>query len=290
MPARAVPVSMGSPRFQVHEACDCVVTLAWFPPGATLDAHTHDRPTFATILDGGFDLVFTSPSIRRSRISCLPGTLFTEPAGEMHANYVGPDGARVVVLQPDPAAAELPEACVAMLDRVNEFRDGPIGLAARRIAREIAAPDDLTPLAIDGLVLEMLADAARLDRESGLGTRQLPTWFRRASDIVHDSFRDGLRIEHIARAAGVHPAHLAAMFRRVHRMPLGSYMRQLRVEWATTQLADSDRPIASIAIEAGFADQAHLTRWVRKAIGTTPSAYRRARRSHKHEKAPSDAA
>lgn len=285
MTGRAVPVSMGSPRFQVHEARGCLVTLAWFPPGATLDAHVHDRPTCATMLEGGFDLAFTSPAIRRSRLACLPGTIFTEPAGEKHANYVGPHGARVVVLQPDLRAAQLPASCIAMLDRVNHFRDGPMGVAARRIAREISAPDDITPLAIDGLVLEMLAQAARFNAEAAFREHELPAWFCRASDLVHDHFRDCLRIDQIAAAVGVNPAHLAALFRRVHRVPLGSYMRRLRVDWAATRLVETDSPIAAIAAEAGFADQAHLTRWFRKTLGATPSAYRRDRRPGRNEPA-----
>jgi AraC family transcriptional regulator len=93
---------------------------------------------------------------------------------------------------------------------------------------------------------------------------------------VHARFREHLRIDEIAHAAGVHPAHLAAVFRRVHRMPLGSYVRRLRVDWAADRLIGTNNPISAIAAEAGFADQAHLTRWFRRVTGVTPAAYRRA--------------
>ncbi|CAN5226835.1 hypothetical protein BH23GEM2_BH23GEM2_14050 [soil metagenome] len=277
MSGHAVPVTMGSPRFATLEARDCLVTLAWFPPGAVLEAHVHDRPTFATILDGGFDLAFTSPAIRRSTFECPPGTIFTEPAGEKHANYVAPDGAQVVVLQPDMSAGELPARCVAMLDRINHFRDGQITACARRLAREALSPDDVTPLAIDGLILEMVAEASRL-RNGGSEQSQLPKWLRDATDLIHDRFRESLRIEDLAGAAGVHPAHLASAFRRAHRMPLGAYVRRLRLDWAAERLIATDRPISIIAVEAGFADQAHLTRWFRRVMGATPAAYRRTRR------------
>lgn len=278
MSSRAVPVTMGSPRFATVEARVCLVTLAWFPPGAVLEAHVHDRPTFATILNGGFDLVFTSPGIRRSRLECPPGTIFTEPAGEKHANYVAPDGAQVVVLQPDVDASELPARCLAMLDRINHFRDGPITTAARRLAREVMAPDDVTPLAIDGLALEMLAEASRLDDRRSLGQSELPTWLRSATELIHDRFREGLRIEDFAEAVEVHPAHLASVFRRVHRMPLAAYIRRLRLDWAAERLIRTNQPISMIAAEAGFADQAHMTRWFRRVMGATPAAYRNARR------------
>jgi AraC family transcriptional regulator len=278
MSRNSVPVTMGSPRFATVEARDCLVTVAWFPPGAVLEAHVHDRPTFATILDGGFDLAFTSPGIRRSSFECPPGTIFTEPAGEKHANYVAPDGAQVVVLQPDVGASELPARCLAMLDRINHFRDGPITTAARRLAREVMAPDDVTPLAIDALALEMLAEASRLDDRRSLGGSELPTWLRSTTELIHDRFRESLRIEDFAEAAEVHPAHLASVFRRVHRMPLAAYIRRLRLDWAAERLIRTNQPISMIAAEAGFADQAHMTRWFRRVMGATPAAYRNARR------------
>jgi AraC family transcriptional regulator len=164
-----------------------------------------------------------------------------------------------------------------VFERVHHFRDGPIAAAARSLARELAAPDDMTPLAAAALVFEMLADAARL--ESGIRMHgSMPRWLTRATDLVHTRFRENLRIDEIAAEAGVHAAHLAVAFRRIHRQPLGSYMRRLRVDWAADQLLDTDAPVAAIACEAGFADQAHLTRLFRQVLGTTPAAYRRARR------------
>jgi len=85
MPERAVPVHMGSPRFETYDARSSLVTLLWFPPGAVLEPHVHDSPTFAVILSGGFDLAFTNPAIPRQRLSCPRGTILTQPAGERFA-------------------------------------------------------------------------------------------------------------------------------------------------------------------------------------------------------------
>lgn len=276
---RPVPVNMWSPRSENREVPSSLVTLVWFPPHAVLEPHVHDRPTFAVILDGGFDLWLTGPAGRERRIACPVGTVLTQPAGEKHANYIAPEGAHGVVLQPNAASGGLPPRCLTMLDRVNHFRDGPIAIAARRVAREFGTPDELTPLTIEGLVLEILAGAARLEEEVGLRQGDLPKWLILATDLVHSRFRENLRIGEIAQAADVHAAHLAAVFRRVHRMPLGNYIRRLRVDWAAEQLATTDLPISAVAAKAGFADQAHLTRWFRRVTGATPAAYRRARRS-----------
>ena len=272
-----VPVSRWSPRFRAREVPRCLVTYVWFPPNVTLEPHVHDRSTFAVILEGGFELSLQSAAAGRRNFPCPAGTILTQPAGERHANHIASAGAQGIVLQPDTIAGTLPVRCLAMLDRVNHFRDGPIAAAARSLARELSAPDDVTPLAVEGLVLEILAEAARLDQNVGGRRKDPPAWLMAATDLVHARFRDNLRIDDLAAVAGVHAAHLAAVFRRVHRMPVGSYIRRLRVDWAADLLARTNLPISLIAAEAGFSDQAHLTRWFRRVFGATPAAYRRAR-------------
>ena len=279
MPDRPVPVHMGSPRFRTHEAHSSLVTHLWFPPGAVLEPHVHDRPTFAVILAGGFDLAFTNPVVQPSRLSCPPGTILTQPAGERHANRISARGARGVVLQPHADGGVLPGRCLRLLDRITVFRDRLIGYAARALTREMELADDVTPLAIESLVLDMLARAARLGEPYGALRGRPPAWLRRAEEFVHDHFREPVRIRDVAGAAGVHPAHLAAVFRSVHDVPLGVYVRRLRVEWTMDQLLHTDTPIATIAAGAGFADQSHLTRAFRRMTGSTPAQYRAARRA-----------
>jgi AraC family transcriptional regulator len=279
MPSNAaVPVTMGSPRFRTQDVKSCVVHLVSFPAATVLHAHYHDRPTFAVILTGGFELRFTNPAIRRAYLSCPPGTVLTQPAHERHANHIAPGGARGVVLQPDLTRAELPRCCAQLLDRINHFRDEPIAARARGLARELIAPDEVTPLALEGLALEMLAEAARLDARRDLGRAEVTPWLRRAIEFVHANFRQSLRIGDIAAAAEIQPARLAAHFRRLHRVPIGSYVRRLRLDWAIDQLTATALPIARIAVEAGYTDQAHLTRAFKRATGSTPAAYRQARR------------
>lgn len=277
-PITPVPVTMGSPRFQTQDVSSCVVNLVWFPASTVLEPHFHDRPTFAVILEGGFELRLPNPAIRRSTLRCLPGTVLSQPAGERHANHIAARGARGVVIQPDLGRGDLPRRCARMLDRINHFRDGPIVTQARRLAREMIAPDELSPLALEGLALEMLAEAARLDAGRDLRPGETTAWLSVAVDFVHAHFRENLRIADIAEAADVEPVRLTAHFRNLHRVPLGAYVRRLRLEWATDRLVTTALPIARIAIEAGYADQAHLTRAFKRATGTTPAAYRRTRR------------
>lgn len=276
-PEGSVPVTMGSPEFSVTETGAFRFISAWFPGEHVLHPHVHDRANFTTILSGGFDLEFTSPALSSRRRPCPPSTVFVEPVGEKHANYIYDAGTEALVIQPHPDRDDLFGPVEDLLDGTHHFRHGGIASLAGRIARELRSPDSLTPLATEAYALEMLALAARLEssrrRSSGP-----PAWLERARDFVHAHYREGLTIADVAATVDVHPAHLARVFRRVHRMPLGEYIRRLRIEWVADRLIRTRDPISSIAFEAGFADQSHLTRRFKRATGLTPGAYREAHR------------
>jgi AraC-like DNA-binding protein len=56
-------------------------------------------------------------------------------------------------------------------------------------------------------------------------------------------------------------------------LPPYAWLAQHRVARARPLLERGARP-AQVAVTVGFADQAHLTRWFRRVLGVTPSAYR----------------
>jgi AraC family transcriptional regulator len=245
-----------------------IVTDAWFPADLVLAPHLHDRTTFAVILDGSFDLRFSSNSFE-----CSPSTVFTEPLGEKHGNRMGPQGTRVLVMQPDHRQVELFRPCRHMFDRVTHFRHAGISGLARRLSYELRSSDGTSRLAMQGLGLEMLAAAARLDVS---GPSSAPAWLARAEEKLRAEFLSGIDLGEVAAAAGVHPVHLARTFRQYYRESIGSFVRRLRLDWTMTQLATSRRSIASIALAAGFADQSHFTRAFKCYAGVTPARFRKA--------------
>ena len=271
MSSKYAPITLGSQRSAVAELEGLRITNMWFPPGSKLELHAHERATFAVMLQGSFDLVLPG-----KRLGCPPATVLTEPPGEQHANEIGKSGARVVVLQPELDDNPLIEPCSRMLHDLNHFSNARVAGLARRLAAEFRQPDQLAPLSMEGLALEMLALGARLD-EAGRRKGKPPAWLARVRELVHERFLESLRVQDLALEAGVHPTYLSTSFKAHYGLGLGAYLRQLRLEWAADRLVTSDEPIGRIALRAGFADQSHFGRFFKRQMGMTPGEYREIR-------------
>ena len=262
------PVTLGAPRFRTLEVGAFIVTEACFPSRLTLPPHVHERAVLGVTLDGEFDSVM----LGRTYV-CRPGIVHTEPAGERHANHFRPGGSRVVIIQPDPACVDLLQPARPLLESIQSSTCGAAAVLGHRMAGELARGDDWTGLAIEGLAFEVLAVTARSTRR--LTVAGPPRWLARVRDRLHDQDRGRLRVVDLAADAGVHPVHLARVFRSHFGTSIGAYARFTRLEWARNAVLRTDRPLAAIAADAGFTDQSHFTRLFRQTYGLTPAAYRR---------------
>ena len=264
------PVTMGSPEFVTMELGPFRVSEARFPPSLVLAPHVHERPIVAVIIEGSWEQRFTHTSHE-----CVPSTVLIEPAEERHANHFQKVGARVLVVEPDPALADLFGPCGELLDSTACFRNQAVTAVATRVVREMKCDDAASTIAVEGLVLELLAVATRAHSRDTVVKRG-PPWARQARELIHDRFNKSIRITDIAAAVEVHPIHLARVFREHFGESVCEYQRRLRLEWAADRLANSDEPLAKVATRAGFSDQSHLTRVFKSYSGLTPAEYRRA--------------
>lgn len=82
----------------------------------------------------------------------------------------------------------------------------------------------------------------------------------------------GAAVAEIAAHAGCSRKHLSAMVRRATGLPPKTLARVARFERAVALLRSSDRPpLARVAAEVGYADQAHFSRDFRDFAGMRPS-------------------
>jgi AraC-like DNA-binding protein len=128
-------------------------------------------------------------------------------------------------------------------------------------------------LAMEGLVLEMIAAAT--DDCATVRERRNSRWLNQARDFLHAEFARNPTIEDVAKIVSVHPTHLARVFRKQTGSTIGEYVRRLRIESATRQLASTDDSLGEIAAATGFSDQSHFSRTFKSYLGMTPGEYRK---------------
>ncbi len=268
---RGVPVSFGSPKFDTI-ACDpFLVTNAVFPAEHRIGKHFHDRTVLGITVAGEWDSI-----VGATRLANSPAMLHVEPAGDCHVNQFGVQGAEVVVIQPDQTNTLL-EPFKSLLATAFQMRVGFSGLhIAEQLRRELCCQDDLTPLAVETLCLELLVAASRSQRVSN---GPAPVWLLRTVDYAHAQFLERPSLAELGKIAGVSPEHFNREFRRLYHMNAAQYIRRLRLEWAAERLREREESLAQIASAAGFADQSHFTRWFKRQFGMTPAAFRAASRT-----------
>jgi AraC family transcriptional regulator len=137
----------------------------------------------------------------------------------------------------------------------------------------------VSAIAIEGLFLEILAEAARHNLNASSG--KVPKWLDQARQFLQANFSDSFTIDSVASLVGAHPAHLARSFRRHYGCTIGEYTRQLRIEFACRKLSSTDAALAEIASASGFYDQGHFSRTFKRLTGITPARFRELARARK---------
>lgn len=231
-----------------------------------MSPHNHQEAHLIVVLDGEVEL-----DCRRQRRRTMPGTLTFLPPGEVHANcfYTGARTFQIIV---QPTWLERLGAAAARIEPVDH-QQTPLNWLAARLYREFQHADSLSPLVLEGQMLELMA---MLSREAGaVSENPSPRWLRQARDLLHAHFRHNLSLSAIAAEIGVHPAHLTRAFRKQYHTTIGDYVRGLRIEAACHLLTTSDIPLAQLALELGFADQGHFSRTFKSRTSMSPAEFRK---------------
>lgn len=141
---------------------------------------------------------------------------------------------------------------------------------ATAVAFAFAAPSE--ELAWDD-VIHRIADG--LLRRSATRPRTNARTDVRALDAARDYLRSArhvVRSSELERITGLTRYELTRQFRQRHGTSPYRYSLLRRLDFARDRLA-ARAPIAAAALDAGFADQAHLTRMFSAAYGVTPARY-----------------
>ena len=159
-----------------------------------------------------------------------------------------------------------------------------------QIARQIHA-ELLNPMPAGNMLAETLASALGvylLRRRSNLNPASVslpavrgaldPRRLRRVKDFIETHLDGVLSIEALANEACLSPFHFSRAFKAATGMTPHDYLTNRRIERAKVLIAQGRVPLAEIARLCGFSSQAYFTTWFKRAVGTTPRAYRECRR------------
>ena len=78
-----------------------------------------------------------------------------------------------------------------------------------------------------------------------------------------------------AEANGLAPETVSRGFTVAYGVPPAAFRAELRARAAWLRVTRGSDCLCSIAAETGFADQAHMTRWIHRITGAPPTAWRR---------------
>jgi AraC family transcriptional regulator len=178
-----------------------------------------------------------------------------------------------LVVQPKPQWLEYISDYSNIWSKSFKIKNKFTSNLAFRLYNELRNFDRLTPLAIEGLILEIIAETDR--HLMRLSENRKPKWLGEVNDLLHSDFLEDLSLSVIAQTINIHPVHLARTFRKHYRSTIGEYLRNLRLEYACREISRSEDSLGDIALRAGFTDQSHFSRIFKRRMGVTPTEYRK---------------
>jgi AraC family transcriptional regulator len=206
-----------------------------------------------------------------------PGSLAICPAGSDYTADAD-DGVDAILVAIDPrhialVAAEDVAPDARLIARLSGC-DPELLHLARHLAHESQHAYPSGPLAwnetasafIDRLVAHHVSNGAPRARGM-LGKHMLA----RLREHVLAHLDEPIDVATLARIAGRSPFHFTRVFARSVGMTPHRYVVHLRLRRAIELLREGRSGLAEIAACTGFADQSHLSRWIRRVHGASPT-------------------
>lgn len=242
------------------------VEVSHHRPNTELPLHSHEQAGVLFVLGGVLEEEFEGHTCRAG-----PGTVIQKPGGVPHSDHIG--SSPTVVLYVEVLAERLGRIVseLGLLEAPGHFFAPDSRSAALRLVallRSRRAPH----LLIEAVALEFLVSLSRSAKRNADGGSRL---LSEATRLLDGQLESPPPMEELALATGASPGRLRATFKRLLAESPDAYIRRRRLEEAARRLATEDTPIASIASDLGFSDQAHLTRRLREVYGLPPGRYRR---------------
>ncbi|MCC2616824.1 AraC family transcriptional regulator [Aestuariibacter halophilus] len=234
------------------------VRLVYYAPDVYMPPHTHSVAQLSTLLCGQ-----AKERTLNTEFSQTKGMVEYKPVAYQHSNQIGPNGALFLSINLDAEEDEF----VAEFGHVNWHLSQV--KQTRSLWRQLSAvlfnPANAGHVDLEATVLGMFS-ASKGDTPS---FRQPPVWLLLAQQALHET---SMNIQQIALDVGVHRVHLSRVFHDHFGLSISEYRQSLAVQKGIAEILSHRQTITTASVSAGFADQSHFTRTLKKHLGVTPKA------------------
>ncbi len=109
---------------------------------------------------------------------------------------------------------------------------------------------------------------------------------RRVVEYINEHLAQDLTLAELAQTAQLSPSHFKVLFKQSSGVPVHQYVIRRRVEYAIELLSRGNLRLSEVAFQAGFADQSHMARCMRRLTGATPDTLRKQSKGMRHPTIP----
>lgn len=237
------------------------------PPRLYLNLHEHELAQICIVLKGEY-----VETARGRQTSLRSGSVVIRPAGEPHSNVFGGEEASTLLIDIEPARHNTVRHFL-IPDDPTYICMGIVEDIRKEIELELRRNDESSALALEGYTLLLIS---RLSRYLKIARDEVwPSWYEKVVRIINANYKESLSLATLARSVNIHPAKVAAAFRRYQGQSVGDYVAALRLAHARALLLESSMSLAEVAQSAGFYDQSHFGKAFRLRYGVSPGKLRR---------------
>lgn len=238
----------------------------YYSPFFKTPSHAHEKALFCLVVNGSYTETYGNRSLL-----CAPSNFLFHAGDFPHAEHYHKNGGHSFIIEIEK------DWLIKIRDQVDfpsfsiDFKNGNLPQLGAKLYQEFRRFDALSPMIIEGVMLEIAGETARQTFEKKSSS---PLWLKKVETLLQARFNETLSLNEIAEFVNVHPVHLAQSFRKYRQTTIGNYLREIRLENACQQLTKTKKSLAEIALENGFSDQSHFSRLFKQKFGITPSKYR----------------
>jgi AraC-like DNA-binding protein len=248
---------------------------AWFA-GRAYTRHRHD--TYAICVTDVGVQVFDYRGATRISTPGQVVVLHPDEAHDGRAGSVEGFGYRIVYVAPSRVADAARAICAAAvpLPFAREAVSSNATLAKAIADAFLNFPSTLEPLALDALIESLTRGLLQADPSLRRQQRRVSCDIRavdRARQFLEAEKTRIVTSAELEEVSGHGRFSLARQFRQIYGTSPYRYLLMRRLDLVRSEIR-AGKALAHIALDAGFADQSHMTRLFRATYGLSPSQFR----------------